>query len=398
MGSVSPPPPVMCDSAGNRGFILDVGSQIDSANDIQLSNPLLVYSFGTTNTADRMDISTGFISSQTNNSLLYNNVQYEYIGLQFAKAGPAQIPVPGMGQPAATSKLGEVIMTFKKKGAIAQGERYITTRFPIFSKSLVSENTFVESPRVAKYLRDVYTNAATNKFVINGDGLRILFEDGITAREGNMAIEYVTCIEIEGESDRTSIRGILFPGHVVDLGQYEQTIRDLLVNPRIPSPITGNRRTVRKYAGEETNTNTSWQSSSEFVPRIFLNTLSAANITRMTTKPLSSGSSSLSKKTTQEMQKYKCLPIDVMKDVDGDRLVIDPTTGGEALGTVAESERNQLTAVLPGANPGKLNRTIDFVGTLLIVILSAALVFVIFMYIYKFKLWHRTAEAVATAT
>ena len=394
-------PQLMCDGGGNRGFILDVDAQIERKEDIQVSNPSIVYSFGTTNTPDQLDLSTGFIMTQTKNSLIYNSIQYEYVGLQFSKGTRPLHRFPEQGAPNVDSKVGELIMTFKKRGSIDVGEKYIVLRFPIFSKTRVSDNVSAAtiSPSIQRYVMHAYSNSKQKTLHVNGAGLGSLFTDGLTGSAGTYSIEYVTCIEVEGDAEKVTIRGILFPGHIIDFGADETAILSVLRNPVIPSIITGNKRTIRMYDGEGygagAGSEAQWGSSNEFEPRGFLNTLTASNITRMTAKPLSSGTPALSQASTKEMQKYKCMPIDVMRDIEGDRLVIDPTTGGEALSVIGESEKAELRNILPGSNPGALTKTTDTILTLVIIILSALLVFVIFMYIYKMKVWHEAAAGAA---
>jgi hypothetical protein len=356
-----------CSDYGNKGlivnFLRDNARQID-INEIQLSTDTIVYSFGTTTLPPRGDNGTGYISVSSQNTIICNGISYKLESIQLGSVDSVTARYPNGPGGGSAMPMAELILVFTKDAAVEYGEERIAMRFPIYYSSEAP-------PTLASMLNTAFTTRPNTR---PGPAwsLDFLFKEGLS---GNM-IEYITCV------NGKQIKCIIYPGMrlYVDgssfLGEYItgrrfynkagqlQTVPPLL---KFPTLIGG-----------------------ELNRKPPTTTLTVQNTTRLTEKPTSSGSkapATLAKKLHQ----YKCVPIDVMKDIEGNSLRIDPLTGEKIdLKDVKNKEEAQLALLLPTANSGKLRKTIDTFMILLITLACIILVLLAFTLISKWNIWHKS--------
>jgi hypothetical protein len=236
--------------------------------------------------------------------------------------------------------------------------------FPLFDTATTNESGFVVSAAVDKYLAEATAEQGKAPMTPSVRSAAPFFEEGAAAR--NPTLEYVSCLNREGKNHIT-IRHIIFAGHVVKTA----TLKALPVLPEVID-IDGSIG-----AGSRA-------SAADILPIAANTTLFMYNHLKIR----SSGASAVSPQVAAAAQKYKCMPIDAMRDVRGEMLLVDPTTGEKTLGETAAEDvdiaSRLLSADVPQLNVKKVDRAINIVLIVLACLVGAIIACALFLFVSRF--------------
>lgn len=288
------------------------------------------------------------IDESSDNTLLYRGTRYSLVQVQICQATLGQ-GSSWPGTPAGTN-VADVVFIFSRLSKDINPDSIFLT-VPLYSKESMS-NIALQSPKAQMYFEDTYnaTVHATSQISLRPrvGSLGDLFGELINPAY----VTYVSCVTLRSNvssTTTTSILGAYFPAGwilpeslIKNCGNYNYNtsfsqiyipaaIRNSYPTAlQIPQPPTSPAEVIQSWIENINN----WSAYG----RTFANTISVSD--GQFTKRflwidagLSQGSTNSDPnagrlKTTIE---YQCLPLDRMKDIDGNYVLLDPKTGARTL-------------------------------------------------------------------
>jgi hypothetical protein len=349
MGSV-------CDATGSRGMIVGLAGRIsdEHINLISVNDVSIKYYFGQRMTRRRVDASGQILDESAANTITYNDTEYSLSIIQLCE--PSHLRALQMKNAPKSGMEAILVMTFRKIKRAEPGEDIIVMQFPLFNATKTDSSEYKISQQVSQYLKEAKQDNAPVTPTIKS--LAPFFEEGVTGvAEVSGSLEYVSCVDRDDRiSRKMTVRDIVFTGHIVAadaLALYK-------FQPFSPAPNS-------------------------------LITISDINIRQFiynTVKPVASGKKSVSSAVERATQQYKCMPIDAMRDVNGNMLLIDPATGSRTIKEVVDEDNAVAAALTLDTVPQINKKSVDkYINILLIVIAVLVAVFLAclgLMYVYRF--------------
>ena len=347
MGSV-------CDATGSRGMIVGLAGRIsdEHINLISVNDVSIKYYFSQRMTRRRVDASGQILDESAANTLTYNDTEYSLSNIQLCE--PSHLRALQMKNAPKSGMDAIVVMTFMKIKRTEPGEDIIVMQFPLFNATKTDSSEYKISQQVGQYLKEAKQDNAPVTPTIKS--LAPFFEEGVVAA-GAGALEYVSCVDRDDRvSRKMTVRDIVFTGHVV-AADVLALYKFQPFSPAANSLITISDINIRQFIYN-------------------------------TVKPVASGKKSVSSAVQRATQQYKCMPIDAMRDVNGNMLLIDPATGSRTIKDVVDEDKAIADALKLDTVPQINKKSVDkYINILLIVIAVLIAVFLAclgLMYVYRF--------------
>ena len=380
-----------CPSNGNSGFpiiISGVFSQ-NTLDNIKFDTSIRISS-SPRSIPRTLSKESGFIDELGGDILYYGSTTYSLISLQLAKSYSTQLQSPQQQGPATI----QLYAIFKKKLESAINEQFIIVNIPIINAASTEENKFNEN--VTKYMDELITpdTKTPSKF-------DILFENQ------KSCIEYITCIEAKdiNKSKTITFRVLNLNGHIINDKVWEKIkvyFNHTFPSFKLPKSIgfksiafkksisDSNELIISEWSEEGYVYNNLVSAGSDDLKKRFI--FNSLGITNSNFEKRSSNLQQTSQKTDSSLNnpkstdEYRCMPLDVDKDIENNKVLLDPSTATR-LSTDIESDVNAYNAELStDYKQLSMNRIKKIIITISIVIASIlgviAASFVV-NYIYK---------------
>ncbi len=313
----------------------------DIVRDIQLRTALSIRSIP----RKFLDKKHGFIEDNANDTLFINRIPYALQTIQFCKhwsgANTTITVQPESDSP--TEAFGQLVFAFKKAYNDYGGESVYLVVVPISATQEISTyNADI----------DMYFSDILNERVPQIKSLEPFFR-GKTLRVG-----YQSCVELQNPGDgaiSTLHVGILMcPGVYIKTATVEGVksyfankipmfILPSFARPGLNTAKSNNNGTFTWSVDGETYTTSRDLSTKQFF--IFNTDISPNAATPMTAKVDENGL-----RTTQQ---YKCVPLDRLKDISGNLVLLDPATGARTLADTLQDESDAQQLELKDVMAGK---------------------------------------------
>lgn len=384
----------VCPSNGNQGVPISFRGVLkrdnldvnygDVKREIQLRTALSIRS-----TPRKFLDANGFIEDNANDTLFIDRVPYSLQTVQLCRHWTT-VTEPTTIQPTSESPIeafAELVFSFKKAYADYGGAGVQLVIVPIATQDSQYFNADV----------DAYFSDLLNQTVPRVKSLEPFFS-GKTLRIG-----YQTCIELQNPGDGAvsalNIGVIVCPGVEIktktaeDLKtQFKSRIPEFILpsfaHPGLNTAELKPGTTVSRWSAfGKTYTTSRDLSSKQFL--VFDNDITPNAPTPTAVKVDANGL-----RTTQQ---YKCVPLDRLKDVSGNLVLLDPATGARTLADTLRDEDEVNLAELKDVmatkpNDGTLSSGVIFLFTALAVLLAFVLVGAVYYYIFE-----RSGDAANTA-
>jgi hypothetical protein len=393
-----------CATDGNQGFPISITGSLTTGSQafqgIQ-GSPELIPSFAQRTVPRKLlaqsvqetgSTQRNLIDESSDNTIMYRGTRYSLVQVQICQPTLGQ----GSSWPGTPSgnNIADVVFTFSRLIKDINPDS-ITLTVPLYTKESMS-NIALQSPKAQMYFEDTYsaTVPGPTPAVLKP---RISTLSAVFGEFSNPAyVTYVSCVPLRsGVSKMTtmSILGVYFPAGwilpeklIKDCGNYNYnnsfakifipaTARNSYPTAtRIPKPPTTPAEEMSQWISNidnwsaygNTYSNTISVSDTQFTRR-FLWINKGLSQVSATTDPNAGRL-----KTTVE---YQCLPLDRMKDIDGNYVLLDPKTGARTLkDTLAGTPDQQLELALSMNTDAQAN-----IRTFAIVVGSITAIIVLFV-------------------
>jgi hypothetical protein len=347
-----------CATDGNQGFPISITGSLTTGSQAFLAiqgSPELIPSFAQRTVPRKLlnqsvqetgSTQRNLIDESADNTIMYRGTRYSLVQVQICQ------PTLGQGSEwpgsPAGNNIADVVFTFSRLVKDINPDA-ITLTVPLYSKESMS-NIALQSPKAQMYFEDTYNATVPGPTPVNLKP-RVASLGDIFGELINPAyVTYVSCIPLRsGVAKMTtmSILGAYFPAGwilpeklIKDCGNYNygtafapQFIPAVARNsypPALAIPPPAASPALNEWISDINH----WSPYG----RPFSNTISVSD-TQFTRRflwigvGLSQGSTTTDPnagrlKTTVE---YQCLPLDRMKDIDGNYVLLDPKTGARTL-------------------------------------------------------------------
>ncbi len=324
------------------------------------------------------------IDENSSNTLMYRGTRYSLVQVQICRPSGGQWP----GAPAGTNQ-ADAIFIFNRLGRDRNPDSIFLT-VPLYSKESMS-NIAIQSPKAQMYFEDTY-NATVPRADIAILKPRVSSIGDLFGELARPAyVTYISCIPLRSNVNAmttTNILGAYFPAGwilpdklIKNCGNYNYNnsfaplfIPAVIRNGyptalRIPPPIPAEQwiGSIDNWSAYgQTYSNTLSVSDASFTKRFLW-------VAGGLAKGFAGADPNAARlKTTIE---YQCVPLDRMKDIDGNYVLLDPKTGARTLKeTLAGTPDQQIELAMAINMDGKNN--IKSVAILMGVISAVIVLFV----------------------
>lgn len=357
-----------CATDGNQGFPISItGSLVASSQAFMaIQGPAEIIPSFAQRTVPRKLLNqsvqeTGstqrnLIDDGSDNTLMYRGTRYTLMQIQICQPTLSQWP----NSPAGTN-IADVVFIFSRLSKdINPNSIFLTV--PLYSKESMS-NIAIQSPKAQMYFEDTY--AATTAGTV---------ERPRTASIGDLFAElatpayatYISCIPLRSTPNTMttmSILGAYFPAGwilpeklIKDCGNY--TYKNSFAPLFIPAVARNSYPTALRIPPPPTTPAEQWiENIDNWSPygRTYSNTISVSD-GQFTKRFLwiSAGLTAIQDATSDSRLKttieYQCVPLDRMKDIDGNYVLLDPKTGARTLKETLTSTPDQKIELALTAN------------------------------------------------
>ena len=410
-----------CATDGNQGFPISITGSLTTGSQAFLGiqgPPELIPSFAERTVSRKLlnqsveetgSTQRNLIDESANNTIIYRGTRYSLAQVQICQ------PTLGQGSSwpytPAGNNIADIVFIFNRLVKDINPDS-IYLNVPLYSKESMS-NIALQSPKAQMYFQDTYNSTVPgpNNIAIKPrvSSIGDLFGELINPAY----VTYISCVPLRSSVSKmttTTILGAYFPSGwilheklIKDCGNYnynnafsqmfipQNTRNSYPTAIRIPPPPT--TPALEKWIGDIDN----WSAYG----RTYSNTISVSDgqFTRRFVwidAGLSQGSTTSDPnagrlKTTIE---YQCLPLDRMKDIDGNYVLLDPKTGARTLKeTLTGTPDQRLELAIATNTDAQAN-----IRTFAIVIGSLTAIIVLFVGIsFAIKFVLKRADTAATA-
>ena len=382
----------LCPATGNSGFPVTLQGEIKRAiiPDTSIQTTKFKTSLSVRAVPRTLDTTTGYIDEMTGqDTFLFNTTPYLLQTAQIYDARNNTVILPtNAGAPAFTGQPAfGLALSFTKQQENYAGENALVILIPIFSQATVS-NAAEYHVDINAYFADMMSQTPS--------AARSL---GVFLNYESFRASYTTCIELR-ESAPLNLRVLLFPGYVIQSTTAAQF--KSLPPLRIPGALRGFKATAFRRSIDASGAVIVTQWSDEGYCYAGLLSVGDANFAKRVTfynstiepisGPIRPGTENL--RTTQQ---YKCMPLDRLKDVSGNLVLLDPATGTRAtLADQLDADEIARQAEVADAIPndeGRLKAILFKWATIIAVIITIIVVGAIYYFIGQ--RFHTTEAAIA---
>jgi hypothetical protein len=319
---------------------------------------------------------SGFIEDNANDTLFVNRIPYSLQTIQYCKHWTTVTDTITV-QPSATAPIeafAELVFAFKKSYNDNAGASVYLVIVPVAEADTTDFDRDVDL-----YFRDLVGAAIPQIKTLDP------FFTGRTLRIG-----YQTCVELQNPSDSTvsglAIDVLLCPGVRLNATTVAELKKKFSVVPEFilpsfahPGLNTAERKLENGYRWSTVG-KTYTQSHDLSTKKFFVYD---TDITPNAPTPTAAKVDANGLRTTQQ---YKCVPLDRLKDVSGNLVLLDPATGARTLADTLRDEeeikQTEIKDVLPAKpSDGTLSSGVIFLITALAVIFAFILVGAVYYYI-----------------
>jgi hypothetical protein len=294
-----------------------------------------------------LDKTHGFIEDNANDTLFINRIPYTLQTIQFCKhwSGATTTITVQPESDSPTEAFGQLVFAFKKAYSDYGGEPVYFVIVPISD----TQDTSSYNADIDSYFSDIL-----NERIPQVKSLEPFFR-GKTLRLG-----YQSCVELQNPGDRavsTVHMGVLLcPGVYIKTATVEGVksyfgtgkpipsfILPAFAHPGLDTAKSNNNGTFTWSQTGETYTVSRDLTTKQFF--IFNTDISPNAPTPTAAKVDENGL-----RTTQQ---YKCVPLDRLKDISGNLVLMDPATGARTLADTLQDESEALQLELKDVLPAK---------------------------------------------
>lgn len=341
-----------CATDGNQGFPISITGPLTASDQAfqAIKGPAEIIPSFSQRTVPRKFLNqsvqeTGstqrnLIDENSSNTLMYRGTRYSLVQVQICRIVGGEWP----GTPAGTN-LADAVFVFSRLGKDLNPDSIFLT-VPLYSKESMS-NIAIQSPKAQMYFEDTY-NATVPRADVATLKPRVSSIGDLFGELASPAyVSYISCIPLRSNTNAmttTKILGAYFPAGwilpdklIKNCGNYNYnnsfaplfipaSIRNGFPTAlRIPPPTP-----AEQWIGDIDN----WSAYG----RTYSNSISVSNTqfsklfvwiaAGLTQGSLAADPNTARLKTTIE---YQCVPLDRMKDIDGNYVLLDPKTGARTL-------------------------------------------------------------------
>ncbi len=390
----------LCSATGNAGFPIVIQGDIERATIVNKKIQKMTFktSLSRRSVPRSYDPITGFIDEMAGqDSFVFNGIPYLLQTVQIYNIRNQNTTLPTLEGSKAIDGVASfgVAFSFLKQQENYAGEKVLFILIPIYSQANVT-NIKDYHLDIDAYFRDMMSNnvskdAASLSVFLNYDALRI---------------SYTTCIELK-DSPSLNVRVLLFPGYVIQ-NTTANLFKDIPPPLRIPSQLRDFKPTAFRRSLSGSGSSTALQVSQWSDEGFCYNGLISVGDDSFGVRFIFYDSKIIPVKgglkgndSLIPTSQYKCVPLDKVKDISNNLVIIDPITKSrrtlqDELDADKLVKAAELKDALPNADSdGPRQFALQFAS-----IIVAIIVVVVFAFLfYKIgQRFHTTEKAVVAAT